>query len=148
MKTIIQIGIVIIMLCFIVIPVQAQSDRVYEPGSVWSVAYVETKPGHFDDYLSDLSNVWKKFMDEQIQLGDVLSYKILSISAPRDNEPDLILLVEYKNWAVFDKPYEYTDNIIEKIMGSLDKSNQANIKREELRELRGSQNAIELIFKK
>ena len=148
MKTITQIGIVIIMLCFIVSPAQAQSGRVYESGSVWSVAYVETKPGHFDGYLSDLSNVWKKFMDEQIQLGDVLSYKILSVSAPRDNEPDLMLLVEYKNWAVYDKPYEYTDKIIEKVMGSLDKSKQANIKREELRELRGSQNAVELLFKK
>ena len=149
MKTILRIGIVVVLLCVFVIPIKAQSeDRAYERGSVWFITYVETKPGHFDDYLSDLSNIWKNFMDEQIRLGDVLSYKILSVSAVRDNEPDLILLVEYKNWAVFDKPYEYGDKLVEKIMGSLDKSNQANIKREELRELRGSQNAIELIFKK
>ena len=148
MKTILRISFVVILLCLFVIPVQAQSsDRVYEQGSVWTISYVETKPGHFDDYLTNLSNVWKKYLDENVKNGKVLSYKILSVNSPRDAEPDLILLVEQKDWAVFDTPDEYWDGVAKKVQGSLDKAKQANIKREELRTLRGSQTAVELIFK-
>ncbi len=148
MKTIIRIGFVAIILCIFALPVQAESDRVYEQGSVWGISYIETKPGHFDDYLLDLSNVWKKFLDEQIKDGIILSYKILNISAPRDNEPNLMLLVEFKNWATFDTPDKYYDDLTKKIMGSLDMATQSNIDREKLRSLRGSQTAVELLFKK
>ncbi len=148
MKTILHISFVVVLFCIFVLPVQAQSERVYEQGSVWSVGYVETKPGHFDDYLTDLSRVWKKYLDEQIKDGVVLSYKILNVTSPRDDEPDLMLLVEYKNWAVFDKPDEYWDGVLKKVQGSFDKAMQANIDREELRNLRGGVTAVELLFKK
>ena len=130
-------------------PVQAQSEeRAYEQGSVWTISYIETKPGHFDDYLKDLSNVWKKYLDENLKDGKVLSYKILSVSSPRDDEPDLILMIEQNDWAVFDTPDEYWDGVAKKVQGSLDKAQQAGIKRDELRTLRGSQTAVELLFKK
>ncbi|MFC1786071.1 hypothetical protein ACFLZA_01745 [Candidatus Neomarinimicrobiota bacterium] len=148
MKIIIRLGIIIVLLCLFVIPVQAQSEeRAYEQGSVWTISYIETKPGHFDDYLEDLSNVWKKYLDENLKDGKVLSYKILSVSSPRDDEPDLILMIEQKDWAVFDTPDEYWDEVAKKVQGSLDKAQQAGIKREELRTLRGSQTAVELLFK-
>ena len=148
MKTILRISFVIVLLCLFVLPVQAQSDRVYERGSVWGITYVETKPGHFDDYLTDLSKVWKKFLDAQIKDGLILSYKMLNIASVRDNEPNLILMVEFKNWATFDTPNEYYDKLTEKIMGSLEKADQSNIDRGELRTLRGDVTATELLFKK
>ena len=148
MKTILHISFVVVLLCLFVIPVQAQSEeRAYEQGSVWTISYRETKPGHFDDYLEDLSNVWKKYLDENLKDGKVLSYKILSVSSPRDDEPDLILMIEQKDWAIFDTPDEYWDGVAKKVQGSLDKAQQAGIKREELRTLRGSQTAVELLFK-
>ena len=149
MKTILRLGFIIILFCIFAIPIQAQSsDRVYDRGSVWEIAYVQTKPGHFDDYLKDLSNVWKVMLDELKKDGKIISYKVLSINSTRDNEPDLILMVEQKNWAVFDTPDEYYDGVINKVLGSQDKAKQANIKREDLRTLRGSQYAVELLFKK
>ena len=149
MKTILRIGIMVVLLCVFVIPVQAQSeDRVYERGSVWFITYVETKPGHFDDYLTDISMVWKKYLDENIKNGKILSYKVLSVAFPRDNEPNLILMVERPNWAVSDTPAEYWDSVAKKVQGSLDKAKQANINREELRTIRGGMSANELIFKK
>lgn len=143
----IHIVLVLILFCVLAIPIQAQYDRVYENGSVWAVSYIETLPGHFDDYLENLSNVWKKNLETLIEDEVVLSYKILSIPDPRDNEPNLILLVEYKNWSVFDMPNEYWDNVTMKTMGSLNEAKQANIKREELRKLRGGLTGVELIFK-
>lgn len=149
MKTILRISFVIVLLCLFVLPVQAQSDeRVYERGSIWTISYVATKPGHFDDYLIDLSKVWKKFLDAQIKDGLILSYKMFSIASVRDNEPNLILMVEFKNWATFDTPDKYYDKLTEKIMGSLEKADQSNIDRGELRTLRGGVTAVELLFKK
>ena len=149
MKTILRLGFVIVLFCLFAIQIQAQSpDRVYERGSVWTISYVETKPGHFDDYLKNLSGLWKIQLDALKKDGKVLSYKVLSISSPRDKEPDLILMVEQPDWAIFDTPDEYWDELILKIFSSLDEANQADIKREELRTLRGSQTAVELLFKK
>ena len=137
-----------VLLCLFVIPVQAQSEeRAYEQGSVWSIGYIKTKPGHFDDYLMNLSNVWKKNLDLYKKDGKILSYKVLNVNWAGDNEPNLILMIEWKDWATFDTPDEYWDEISNKIMGSLDKSKQANIKREELRTLRGGNVAVELLFK-
>ena len=148
MKTILRLGFIIVLFCLFALPVQAQSqDRVYERGSVWTISYVETKPGHFDDYLKNLSGLWKIQLDALKKDGKVLSYKVLSISSPRDKEPDLILMVEQPDWAIFDTPDEYWDELILKIFSSLDEANQADIKREELRTLRGSQTAVELLFK-
>jgi hypothetical protein len=132
-----------------VIPSQAQSssERVWKQGSVWVVSYVETKPGHFNDYISDLSNVWKKYMDAQKEDGLVLSYKMLNISFPRDGKPDLMLLVEYKDWAAFDRGVDYFDQLTAKLQGSMEKARQANINREDLRVLRGSKVAQEIMFK-
>ncbi len=122
MKTILRIGIVVVLLCLFAIPIQAQSERVYEGGSVWAITYVKTEPGHFDDYLKDLSMVWKEYNDQYIKDGNVLSYKILNVDSPRDG-------------------------VTKKVQGTLDKAKHAGIDRQKLRTLKGELTARELIFK-
>jgi hypothetical protein len=113
-------------------------DRAYEDGgSVWTVSFIETKPGHFDDYIADLNAVWRRYLDEQKKDGDVLSYKMIPIAFPRDGEPNLMLMVEYKNWAAFDRGTEYFDELAKKLQGGIDQAKQSDIDREELRSLRG-----------
>ena len=123
------------------------SERVWEEGGIWSVSYVETKPGHFDDYIENLSQVWRRYLEEQKKDGSVLSYKILNVSFTRDNEPDLMLLVEYPNWAAFDRGQEYFEQLATRIQGSLEQAHLASISREDLRELRGSKVAREILFR-
>jgi len=147
MKTILRIGIVVVLLCLIVMPIQAQSDRVYEGGSVWGITYVKTEPGYFDDYLKDLSMVWKKYNDQYIKDGNVLSYKILNVDSPRDGEPNLILMVEFPNWATFDLKADYWDGVAKKVQGSLEKAKHAGIDRQKLRTIKGGLTVRELIFK-
>lgn len=149
MKTILRTSFVIVLLCLFVFPVQAQSSKnVYKLGSVWSIGYAKTKPGQFDNLMNGhIANVYTKYYDEMMKDGIVLSYKILSVTWPRDNEPNLIFLVEYNNWAAFDSPPEYWDGIVEKVIGSLDKATQSRIDREDLRTLRGGLVAEELLFK-
>ncbi len=124
------------------------ADRVYESGSVWNISFVQTKPGKYNDYLADLNNVWRKYIEAQMKDGDILSYKIMNVAARRKNESNLVLMVEFKNWATFDRGNEYFEKMAKKIQGSLDKSTQANIDREALRTLNGSVLLQEVTFKK
>lgn len=125
-------------------------DRVYEDGgSVWSVSFIETKPGHFDDYIANLNQIWRRYLDEQKKDGQVLSYKMIPIFSPRDGEPNLMLMVEFKNWAAFDSQNNaYFDKMAEKLQGGVDKATQSNIDREALRSLRGGFFGREISFKK
>ncbi|MBT8136437.1 MAG: hypothetical protein KJO54_05395 [Gammaproteobacteria bacterium] len=134
---------------FAVSAVQADGHRVYEDGgSVWTVSFIETKPGHFDDYIDNLNNIWRRYLDAQKKDGDVLSYKMIPISFPRDGEPNLMLMVEFKNWASFDRGNDYFDKLAKKLQGGIDKATQSNIDREALRELRGGFVGQEIKFKK
>lgn len=129
-------------------PAQAQ-DRVYEDGgSVWSVSFIETKPGHFDDYIANLNQIWRRYLDEQKKDGHVLSYKMIPIAFPRDGEPNLMLMVEFKNWAAFDLGNDYFDKLADKLQGGVEQATQSNIDREELRNLRGGFAGQEITFKK
>ena len=124
-------------MCILVTPALS-AERGYDNGSVWYVSFVRTKPGKYNDYLADLNNVWRKYIEAQMKDGDILSYKMLNVAARRQNESDLVLMVEFKNWATFDRGIEYFENLATKIQGSVDKSTQANIDREALRTLNGS----------
>lgn len=129
-------------------PAESQTtERVWDQGTVWSITYVETKPAMFNAYLKNLSQVWRRFLEEQKEAGDVISYKMLSVQNTRDGEPDLILMVEFKNMAVFDRGVEWFEELSTKIMGSLDEMQTDNIDREKLRTIRSSMLTREIHFK-
>jgi len=134
---------IISILLFVLIgasPVWADDNkRNWDNGSVWIVSPVETKPGKFNAYINDLSRVWRAYLeDSKKNDGDVLSYMMLNVVSPREGESDLLLLVELKNMATYDRTMDYFDKQAIKIQGTLDKSIEANIDREALRKLRGS----------
>jgi hypothetical protein len=110
----------------------------YEEKSVWTITYMEAKPGKFNAYLEDLSKMWLAAMERLKADGYVLSYKVLRLDFVRDNEPDLAIMVEYKNMAAFDAGTRYWEKVIREIAGSLDQADKAEINREELRKIRGT----------
>lgn len=127
---------------------QAQNaPRVYENGSVWSVSYVESKPGMFDDYMAYLNTGWRQSNELRKKAGDVLSYKVLFLPNNRDGGPDMMLMIEFKNMAVFDRDQAEVDKETAAVFGSVARANQGQIDREKLRALRGQDLARELTFK-
>lgn len=122
-------------------------ERPYTNGSVWDVTYVKTTPGHFDDYLEDLAQGWKKVNDAAMEKGLIKSYKIISAPAANGEDWDLILLTEYPNWAVFDGADEKFDPIVEEVLGNLGRQSQATIDRSKLRVILGSKMGQELVLK-
>jgi hypothetical protein len=138
-----------LLFALLAVSIAQADDRVYDDGgSVWTVGFIETKPGHFDDYIANLNQIWRRYLDEQKKDGDVLSYKMIPIAFPRDGEPNLMLMVEFKNWAAFDRGNEYFDQLAEELQGGVDEATQSNIDREELRNLRGGFVGQEITFKK
>ena len=147
MKTILRISFVIVLLCLFVLPVQAQEERVYENESIWQIGYVEVKEGHLNDYMKYLSQGWKMSMDEYVKDGKILSYKILDVTWARDNEPNLIILIEAKNWAVLDTWHEYRDKVKKKVKKLLEKKEIEDIDIDEISTNRGELISWELKFK-
>jgi hypothetical protein len=132
-----------------VAPAAAQvAERTYENGPVWTVGYVETKPGMFDDYMAYLAGPWKILQEAGRKRGDILAYHVLAVDSPREHESDVILLIEYKNMAVFDRALSEQDKDTAAAFGSVVGGNKAAVKREEIRILHGGVSARELVFPK
>jgi hypothetical protein len=125
----------------------AEPVRAYDNGPVWDVSAVQTKPGHFDDYMKYVATTWRALNEELKKQGQVLDYKVLTVADPRDNEPDLYLLVEWKNMAAFDAPLDKQDALTRKVFGSVSDANKAGMDRESIRTLRGDMLTRELILK-
>lgn len=134
---------------FVNLTAQAQTaDRVYDNGPVWTISRIETKPGMFNDYMKYVSTSFTQIQEAGKKAGYILDYKVLSVDSPRDHEADVILMVEYKNMAAFDRSFAEQDAVTSTVFGSVPKSSQAAVARESMRTLRGSMTARELLFKK
>ncbi len=127
-------------------PALAQ-EPVYEEGSVWAISYVRTEPGQFDNYLEELSQVWKRLNDMAVERGYILSYHMLSSQAANRDDWDLMLLVEYPNMAALDNVEERYAPLRHEILGSMTEANEADRVRRVLREIVGGKLARELVFK-
>ena len=139
-----------VLLCasFLGTPAAAQDhERNWENGTILQVTYVHIKPGMFNAYINDLNGLWRLFLDQQKEDGNVVGYRMWANQASRKDEPDLILTVEYANWAAFDLGVEYFEGIAVKLRGSMENMRQLGVKREELREIGSTFNLVEVKFK-
>lgn len=124
------------------------AERVFDNGPVWTISQIETKPGMFNDYMKYVSTSFRQIQEAGMKSGRVLAWKVLSVDSPRDHEPDVILMVEYKNMAAFDQSFAEQEAVTAGVFGSVVKSSQAAVNRESLRTLRGSETAREVVFVK
>ena len=137
----------LILVVLLLLPFGAIAQDDYDMGTYWTVTAVDTKPGHFDDYLTDLKAGWRKSLDVQIKDGKVVSYQMFANVNPRDGEPNLWLLVEWKSGAaMLDTPKEYWDAHTKKLWGSQKKGEAEGMKRGELRTLMGDTLMREISF--
>jgi len=114
------------------------NTRNWDYGNVVATTAVHLEPGAMNAYLNDLNGLWRIFLDQQTKDGNVVKYRILQNSFPRDGEADLILITEHPNWAAFDLSNEYFEDLTKKLQGSLDKARDANLDRGKLRRLGGN----------
>jgi hypothetical protein len=122
-------------------------DAPYREGSVWTLTFVKVKPGMMDTYLRDLGANRKKLMEQAKKDGLIISEKLLAGDAAGREDFDLVLMVEYKNWAAFDGLSNKFRALAEKMVGSEDKQVQMMVKRTEVREVFGTRTMQELFLK-
>ncbi|MBV9360723.1 MAG: hypothetical protein JO292_04980, partial [Betaproteobacteria bacterium] len=79
--------------------------------------------------------------------GLILQEKMLAGESAGREDFDLILMVEYKNWAAFDGLNDKFRTLAQKIVGSEDKQTQMMIKRSDVREIIGTKNMQEISYK-
>lgn len=114
-------------------------DRPYTEGPVIRVSAIRTEYGRFEDYMKFLAGTYKQQMEAMKKAGLILSYDVLSVEAKGPDDPDIYLVVRYKNWAALDGLNEKSDGITKQVYGSLPAAEKAQVDRGKMRRALGSQ---------
>jgi hypothetical protein len=125
----------------------AADERPYTYGPVVNVSYIKTKPGHFDDYIKYVGTTYKQLMESEQKAGYVLSWAVYRAQAHSAQDADVILTVTYKNWAALDGLGDRAETAQKKIWATRAGISKAQVDREALREVIGSDNVQQLILK-
>src|ERR1700745_4164127 len=122
-------------------------DHAYTEGPVVNVAAIRTEYGKFDDYMNYLDTTWKAEQEAAKKAGYITSYRVVTVEARGENDPDIYLVINYKNWAAFDGATAKDDAIAKQVEGTLEKSNQGAVDRGKIRRVLGSWTGQELDLK-
>lgn len=127
-------------------PSMAQESS-YKYGSVWSAGRIHVLPGQFENYMDWLAKDWKRMRAFGQKEGVELSYHVLQVNNPRKDEPNLILLIETKDYMT-NAQQEAFNNKLNAFLASDDrKQSAASATRGAMREQWGSTEYQELILK-
>jgi len=121
--------------------------RDYNDGPVLNSAYIRTVDGHFDDYMHWLATTYKKQQEAAKTAGLILSYRVLVVEARNPQDPDVILVTEYKNWAALDHLGSKLDQVSAKVEGSVEAADKAEADRGKIRTVLGSRTMQEALRK-
>jgi len=125
----------------------AMENRPYKEGPVTEVSFVKTKPGMFDAYMKWVATTRKQMIDEEKKAGIIIESKVFTVEPRHPGDPDVILTETFANMATLDGLDDRLDPIMEKVAGSVQKSNEAAVDREKLREVLGSELIREMVLK-
>jgi len=122
-------------------------DHAYTEGPVVNVAAIRTEYGKFDDYMQYLDTTWKAEQEAAKKAGYITSYRVVTVEARGENDPNIYLVINYKNWAAFDGATAKGDVIAKQVQGTLAASNQSAVDRGKIRRVLGSWTGQELDLK-
>lgn len=112
--------------------------RDYNDGPVQTVTFIRTVDGHFDDYMHWLATTYKKLQEAAKAAGLITSYQVLVAQPHNPQDADVILVIEYKNWAALDHLGSKVDQMSVKIEGSVEKANESEADRAKIRTVLGT----------
>jgi hypothetical protein len=121
--------------------------RDWNDGPVINVASIRTAEGHFDDYMHWLATTYKKQQEAAKKAGIITAWRVIVIEARGPNEPDVLLVTEFKNWAALDHLGSKLDAVSVEVEGSVEKAAQADAERNKIRTVLGSRTQQEAILK-
>src|SRR5450631_3951892 len=122
-------------------------DHPFTEGTVVNVSAIRTEYGKFDDYMKFLDTKWKATQEAAKKAGYITGYKVISVEPRSENDPDIYLVIYYKNWAALDGATAKGDAIVKEVDGSVTASNEAAISRGKIRRVLGSWTGQQLDLK-
>lgn len=118
--------------------VAVADEHVYSEGPVVNVAMIRTVDGKFEDYLNWLGTTWKAQQEAMKKAGYIVSYEVLTVEPRSPQDPDILLVTTYKNWAALDGSIAKGDEIAKQIEGSTAAAAKAQYERARIRTVLGS----------
>ena len=113
-------------------------DHPYTEGPVVTFSSLRTLDGKFEDYMNWVDTKWKQDQEARKKIGDVLRYEVIRSQPRTPDDPDVILVVYYKNWAALDGALAKSDAISKLVDGSAAASDKAQAGRDSIRRIIGS----------
>jgi hypothetical protein len=123
------------------------SNAPYNEGPVWTLTMIKTKTGLGDEYLKQITGSVKPVYDEEKKQKVILDYKILNGEASGPQDFNILILVEYPNWAAFDNLRDKMDPIVAKVMGTEEQRRETAVKQLDIREILGTKTMREITLK-
>jgi hypothetical protein len=120
-------------------PVFADDSKSYTEGPVSEVTSIRTKPGMFDAYMKWMDTTGKQLREDEKKAGLIVDYAVYATRPRSPGDPDIYVVITYKNLAAMDGLEDRVEPIMRKIWSTRDAANKANVDRESLREILGSQ---------
>ena len=121
--------------------------RDWSDGPVINVSSIRTVDGHFDDYMHWLATGYKKQQEAAKKAGVISAYRVIVVEARGPNDPDVLLVTEFKNWAALDNLGGKFEKIFAEVEGSVDNANKSEADRAKIRTVLGSRTEQEAILK-
>jgi hypothetical protein len=122
-------------------------DHPFTEGQVMQVSAIRTEYGKFDDYMKFLDTTWKATQEASKKAGYSTGYKVVTVEARGENDPDIYLVVYFKNWAALDGATAKADAIADQVEGSVAAANKGAVDRGKIRRILGSWTGQELVLK-
>jgi hypothetical protein len=119
--------------------VLADDSKSYTEGPISEVTSIRTKPGMFDAYMKWLDTTGKQLREDEKKAGIIVDYAIYAVTPRSPHDPDVYLVVTYKNMAALDGLSDRVEPITRKIWATRDAAAKAGIDRESMREVLGSE---------
>src|SRR5687768_16683209 len=145
-KTRILTGSLIVLILTLSIVVIAQVNRPYRNGSVWSIGFIQMKPGMETAYLTYIADGWKRGQEALKKDGQIISYKVLTTEAHGSGDWNIMLMTEYKDLATMEANETKADNLTQTVIGNDEKQMQGYRDRLQLREVLESRLARETVL--
>lgn len=122
-------------------------EHPFTEGQIVQVSAIRTEYGKFDEYMKFLDTTWKATQEASKKAGYTTGYKVVSVQPRTENDPDIYLVVYFKNWAALDGATAKGDAIAKEVNGSVAAANQGAVDRGKIRRVLGSWTGQQLDLK-
>lgn len=117
----------------------ADDSKSYTEGTVSEVTSIRTKPGMFDAYMKWLDTTGKQLREDEKKAGLIIDYSVYAVTPRSPHDPDIYLVITYKNMAALDGLSDRIEPLQKKIWTTRDAAAKAAVDRESMREILGTE---------